>query len=306
MKTKYLLTVLAFPILAFGQITNHFNNSDSKWNVAKTYPDGNLQNPNFVATTTTVFGFQGDTLINSDLWFKLYSTSDSLFQNNLTFKGLIRTDNSRILYLDTASQLDTLYDFNINPGDSILFNLYGQFPEKIPVINIDSIHINGQFYRRFHFAEPTIINAFDLLNEVWIEGIGSIHGPIFTTFPVKFSTEIPDSLILTCTYSNNQQVWQHPSYNSCYLNIVLGIDNKAKTDLSFYPNPFQDNIKINLTKADNYEINIFNSIGQRLIAKSMTSDFATIDLTALNDGVYFMTIDSKTERWTTKLIKHSL
>ncbi|MBL0074025.1 MAG: T9SS type A sorting domain-containing protein [Bacteroidetes bacterium] len=254
-------------------------------------------------TTTTIYGFQGDTLINSDLWFKLFSTNDSLFQNNLTFKGLSRTDNNIVLFLDTLNQLDTLYDFTISLGDSVLFNLYGQYPEKIPVINIDSIQINGQFFRRFHFAEPTIINAFDLLSEVWIEGIGSIHGPIFTNFPIKFSTEIPDSLILTCTYSNIQQFWQHPSYNSCYLNIVLALDNITKTNLTIYPNPVQDNIKINFTKTDNYEINIFNSAGQKLIHKTVTSDFATIDLTTLNDGIYFITIDSRTERWTSKLLK---
>jgi len=307
MKTKILLTVLTFPMFLFGQVTSHFNNLDSKWNVAKTYPNANMQNPSFVATTTTVYGFQGDTLINSDLWFKLYSTSDSLFQNNLTFRGLTRTDNNRVLFLDTLNQLDTLYDFNINLGDSVLFNLYGQFPEKIPVINIDSIQINGQFYRRFHFAEPTMINAFDLLSEIWIEGIGSIHGPTFPNFPIKFSTEIPDSLILTCTFSNSQQFWQHPSYNYCYLNIVLGIDNNTKPNLTIYPNPVQDNIKINLTKTDNYEINVFNSAGQKIIEKTITSDFVTLDLTTLNDGIYFITVDSKTERWTSKLLKkHSL
>ncbi|MBM3456032.1 MAG: T9SS type A sorting domain-containing protein [Bacteroidetes bacterium] len=307
MKTNILLTILTFPIFVFGQVTNHFDNLDTKWNVAMTYPNGNIQNPNFVATTTTVYGFQGDTLLNSNLWFKLYSTSDSLFQNNLTFKGFTRTDNNRVLFLDTLNQLDTLYDFNISIGDSILFNLYGQYPEKIPVINIDSIQINGQYYKRFHFAEPTMVNAFDLLSEVWIEGIGSIHGPIFTNFPIKFSTEIPDSLILTCTQSNSQQYWQHPTYNSCYLNIVLGIDNKSKIDLTFFPNPVQDIIKINLIKTENYEINVFNSAGQKLIQKIISSDFVTIDLTTLNDGIYFITVDSKNGRWANKLLtKHSL
>jgi len=307
MKTNILLTILTFPIFVFGQVTNHFDNLDTKWNVAMTYPNGNIQNPNFVATTTTVYGFQGDTLLNSNLWFKLYSTSDSLFQNNLTFKGFTRTDNNRVLFLDTLNQLDTLYDFNISIGDSILFNLYGQYPEKIPVINIDSIQINGQYYKRFHFAEPTMVNAFDLLSEVWIEGIGSIHGPIFTNFPIKFSTEIPDSLILTCTQSNSQQYWQHPTYNSCYLNIVLGIDNKSKIDLTFFPNPVQDIIKINLIKTENYEINVFNLAGQKLIQKTITSDFVTIDLTTLNDGIYFITVDSKNGRWANKLLtKHSL
>jgi len=306
MKTKILLTILTFPMLVFGQVTNHFDNLDTKWNVAKTYPNGNMQNPNFVATTTTVYGFQGDTLINSNLWFKLYSTSDSLFQSNLTFKGLTRTDNNRVLFLNTLNQLDTLYDFNLNIGDSVFYNFDGVFAEKIPIINIDSIQINGQYYKRFKFAEPSM-NAFSELNEIWIEGIGSIHGPTFPNKPRQFAQEIPDSLILTCTYSNNQQFWQHPSFNSCYLNIVLALENTAKTNLTFFPNPVQDNIKINLTKTDNYEINIFNSAGQKLIQKTITSDFVTIDLTILNDGIYFITVDSKNGRWTNKLLKkHSL
>ncbi|MBK9047614.1 MAG: T9SS type A sorting domain-containing protein [Bacteroidetes bacterium] len=84
---------------------------------------------------------------------------------------------------------------------------------------------------------------------------------------------------------------------------MLALDNITKTNLTIYPNPVQDNIKINFTKTDNYEINIFNSAGQKLIHKTVTSDFATIDLTTLNDGIYFITIDSRTERWTSKLLK---
>jgi hypothetical protein len=302
MKIKILLPIFAFPMFLFGQVTSHFNNLDSKWNVAKTYPNGNMQNPNFVATTTTVYGFQGDTLLNANLWFKLYSTNDSLFQNDFTFEGLTRTDNNRILFLDTLNQLDTLYDFNLTIGDSVFYNFDGMFAEKIPIISIDSIQLNGEFYKRFKFAEPSM-NAFSELNEVWIEGIGSIHGPTFPNKARQFAQEIPDSLIVTCTYSNNQQFWQHPSYNTCYINIVLGLDNKTKTGLTIYPNPVQDNIKINLTRTDNYEINIFNSAGQKLIQKAITSDFVTFDLTTLIDGIYFITVDSKTERWTSKLLK---
>jgi hypothetical protein len=303
---KIILSLLLFPTLIFGQITNHFENVNSKWYVAKTFPSANMQNPNFVATTTTVFGFHGDSLYNGETWYKLYSTQDSLFISSLIYQGLIRAENNRILFIDSLNQLDTLYNFNLVIGDSVLFNLDGQFPEKIPVIDIDSIQINGQFYRRFKFAEP-LMNAFSELNEVWIEGIGSIHGPIFPNTPRQFAQEIPDSLILICTYSNSQQYWQHLSFNSCYLNIVLGSDRITETDLKIYPNPFQDNVKIKLTRADNYEINIFNSSGQKLIQKIITSDILAIDLTTLIDGIYFITVDSNSSRWTSKLLKkHSL
>lgn len=304
MKISLLLTFLTIPILIFGQITNHFENMDTKWNVAKTYPNGNMQNPNFVATTTTVYGLIGDTIINSNLWFKIYSTSDSLFQNNLMFKGLIRSENNRVLFLDTSNQLDTLYDFNISAGDSVLFNLYGQYPEKIPVVSIDSIQLNGQYYKRFHFAEPTTINAFDLLSEIWIEGIGSIHGPLFTNFPIKFSTEMPDSMLVTCTFSNNQQVWQHQNYSSCFVNIVLSADYLKLTDFKIYPNPFSDIIHLDNFGSQLYELTLLNSLGQTIMRTQVIGNNQTMDLTELKSGIYFLSINNGLNAKTIKIIKN--
>jgi hypothetical protein len=58
---------------------------------------------------------------------------------------------------------------------------------------------------------------------------------------------------------------------------------------------------------DKYEIKIYNTSGQKIYEESITSDYANINLTGLNDGIYFITVDSKTERWTSKLLrKHSL
>jgi hypothetical protein len=304
---KIILSILLLPTLIFGQISNHFENPSSKWYVAKTFPSGNMQNPNFVSTTTTVFGFQGDSLIGGETWYKLYATQDSLFISNLIYKGLTRSESNRILFIDSLNQLDTLYDFNLNVGDSVLYNFYGTIQEKIPVINIDSIQIGGQFYRQFHFGEPIFPNAFDELNELWIEGIGSIHGPIFPNFPFKFSGEFPDELHVTCTSFNNQQFWQNPFYNSCYINIVLSTDNKFKSNITIYPNPFSEHLKISMGIMDKYEIKIFNTSGQKIYEESITSDYTNINLTGLNDGIYFITVDSKRERWTSKLLrKHSL
>ena len=112
MKTTVTFLILLLPSILWGQVTNHFDNLDSKWNVAKTNPAGNQQNPNFVATTTTILGFQGDTTVNSEQWLKLYSTNDTVFPNDLVYRGLLRAENSKVFYLDTLNQLDTLYDFS--------------------------------------------------------------------------------------------------------------------------------------------------------------------------------------------------
>src|SRR5574344_1499391 len=302
MKTTIIVSIILLPSILWGQVINHFDNLDTKWNVAKTYPAANQQNPNFVATTTTVYGFQGDTLINSEQWFNLYSSSDSLFQSNLSYRGLLREENNKVFYLDTLNQLDTLYDFSLNVGDSVLFDLYGMYPEWLQVINVDSIQINGDYYKRLKFAEPTI-NAFDELNEFWIEGIGSIHGPLFPNFPVKFSQEIPDSMLVTCTYSNNQQVWQHQSYPNCYVNIVLSVDKLELFDFKIYPNPFTDRIQIENIGLQQYELTIVNSIGQTIKRMQVNGDTQIIDLTELQVGIYCLRIENKLNARTMKIIK---
>lgn len=303
MKTTIIFSILLLPSILWGQVINHFDNLDSKWNVAKTYPAANQQNPNFVATTTTVFGFQGDTIINSEQWFKIYSSNDSLFQNDLVYRGLLRADNSKVFYLDTLNQLDTLYDFSLNVGDSVLFDLYGMYPEWLQVVNVDSIQISGNYYKRLKFAEPTI-QAFDELNETWIEGIGSIHGPLFPNFPVKFSQEIPDSILLTCTFSNNQQVWQHPTYPSCYVNIVLSVDNFEYSDFKIYPNPFSSQINIENNKNEKYTLTIINSLGQVIRQEQLESNTETIDLPELKAGIYLLRINDRELIKTMKIIKH--
>lgn len=302
MKTTILLSILLLPSILWGQVVNHFDNLDSKWNVAKTYPAANQQNPNFVATTTMVFGFQGDTIINSEQWFKLYSTNDSLFQNDLVYLGLLRAENSKVFYIDTLNQFDTLYDFSLNVGDSVLFDLYGMYPEWLQVVHVDSIQINGDYYKRLKFDEPSI-SAFDWVDEEWIEGIGSKHGPLFPAFPIKFSEEMPDSMLVTCTFSNSQQVWQHPSYQICYVNIALGVDQLEIYDFKIYPNPFTDRIHIENIGLKQYELTILNSLGQIKKQVQVNSENTIIDLAELKAGIYFLRIDNTVKAMTMKIIK---
>ncbi len=303
MKSIIIFSVFMFPTLLWGQTVNHFDNLDSKWNVAKTYPAGNQQNPNFVATTTTVFGFQGDSLINNEQWFKLYSTNDSLFKNNLIYRGLTRSDNDLVLYRNTLNQLDTIYNFNLQMGDSVLFNLYGgMHPEWLPVIVIDSIQLNGEYYRRFKFAEPGI-SAFDWLDEEWIEGIGSIHGPLFPSIPVKFSEETPDSMLLTCSFSNNHQVWQNPFYLSCYVNKVLGIERPDILDFKIFPNPFSDRIHFETSIAEDFDLQLFNCLGQVVGEFNIPGTNETIDLSELPGGIYLMRISKQKSSGILKIVK---
>ena len=296
MKTNILLSLCLFPVFLFGQTVNHFNQSDSRWNVARTHPEANQENPNFVKPTTTVYGIQGDTTINSKQWFKMYSTKDSLFLNNLVYRGLIRSESNRVFYLNYLNQLDTLYDFNLNVGDSVLFNLYGSMPTWHHIISVGNIQINGETYKTQKFDEQGP-SAFSDMNEVWIEGIGSMHGPLFPNYPIKFSSEIPDSTLLTCTYSANQDLWQNPFYSDCYINITLGIDAAEIQNFSFYPNPFYDKIHFENLEVENLNLTVLNSLGQVVKKVQLTNSIESIDLSDLNEGFYvFQFSDHKNSR----------
>ena len=289
MKLATIITISFLQFTVFGQAIQHFDSPDSKWFVAKTYPAADPDNPNFAATTTSVFGFQGDTIINAETWNKMYVSNDSLFQNNLEFVGATRVENDQILFLDTLNQIDTLYDFSLNVGDSVLYNINGNNLEWLDIIEIDSIQINGDYYKRFHFDEP-MMSAFDELDEVWIEGIGSIHGPLFPRYPEKFSSEIPDSMLLTCSFSSAQEVWKHPNYEECYINNVLNLNAFNETEFVLYPNPFETVISIESHSSSINEVIVLNNLGQvKLnIEEDMLND--TIDLSVLDSGVYYLKI----------------
>lgn len=303
MKTILILCTLLIQSIAFGQIVHHFANSDSRWNVAESYPGGNINNPNFIATTTSVYGIQGDSLISGDTWRKMYVTSDSLFLNNLEFVGVTRVQNDQVLFLDTLSQLDTLYDFSLELGDSVLYNINGNYPEWIDILEIDSVLINGSHYKRFHFDEPSV-SAFDWLDEVWIEGIGSIHGPLFPKYPRKFSSEMPDSMLLTCSFSSGQDVWNNSDYDDCYINDVLGLKMFSQNSFNVYPNPFSTEIYVDSKNSDIKQIIICDYLGKEILTIPKYMKGERIDMSLFDSGVYLLRIEREESTVIKRIIKN--
>jgi|SRR5690554_1665403 len=289
MKVLLLFSVL-LPTLLFGQITNHFAQPDSKWHVAKSYTAATQEYPSFIATTTKVYGIQGDSLINGETWSKMYSTTDSLFQNDLVYEGLTRKENSLILHIDNQNQLDTLYNFDLELGDSVFYD-FSLFTSWIHVEEIQNIQINGESYRKFIFTEPIGYIAFDRLNEIWIEGIGSIHGPLFPNSPRKFSEETPDSLILTCTFSDNQEQYDHPNFLDCYVDITLHVENEKSLFLNIYPNPVSSVLTIETNELIKGAIKVHDLNGKFVHSINSNVKKTKIDVSGWENGVYFLNFE---------------
>lgn len=302
MKRLIFLFFAVCPLFITAQVVNHFQNSTSKWFVADTYPNANQQNPSFVETSTTVYGFQGDSIDQGTQWFKTYSSSDSAFTTNLEYQGLLREENGYVFFQNATGSTDTLYNFNLELGDSVLYNFWGQFEEYIHVVEIDSVSINGEMYKSLSFDEP--IFGFFLMDEKWIEGIGSVHGPLFPLNPEAFSDgEMPDSLELVCSHVDELLYWENQFYDQCLVNIILGSEDIQTAALDIYPNPATERFFIRQAhKSGQYSVR--DILGKQVLVGQIQSDNQSVDLSGLQSGIYFVTVQLKGTTLTKEIIKH--
>jgi len=117
-----------------------------------------IGNTNFQTAT-------GDTFVKGNIYIKIcYAGSDS---NGVPIKcnepRLIREEGSKIFYFNYYSQADTLlYDFSLQPGDSILpYSDFG-YPPALHVmwIALGFITIGTEHRKCIYFGYPAAYNAF--------------------------------------------------------------------------------------------------------------------------------------------------
>ncbi|MCF8302857.1 MAG: T9SS type A sorting domain-containing protein [Bacteroidales bacterium] len=304
MKKILTLLLIMAGLSAFAQQTSVFVNPEAKWNVAATYPNANPQNPNFVETSTLVYGYLGDTLINNQLWLKIYSTPDSAFLENHTYLGNIREGNERILFMNAEAQIDTVYDFNLSIGDSVFYEFETGQAQYLEIQHVDSIIIKGEYHKRFHFQIPDFPPLE--LDEVWIEGLGSVHGPLFPANPQLFSSEVPDSTNLTCFELEQAMYWNNPFYEQCYISIILSAPNFAGNSFKIYPNPVEKRLRIEFQ--DDKEVNgrlyIYDFTGKIVYSSVLNKErFQYVNTSLLKQGIYLLEINTGSTLYRNKLIK---
>ena len=130
---------------------------------------------------------------------------------------------------------------------------------------------------------------------VFTDGIDT--SPAFTSyFTYSISeTEGVKTLIINSAF-NKQAV---------YSDVALSTSQFNKESFSFYPNPSEDFIQINLnnsfTKSTTLEI--YNNIGILQKTEHLTNTITQVDINNLATGIYFLKITSETGTSVKKLIK---
>ncbi len=222
----------------------------------------------------------GDTVIDDQLYYKLYEkkyiqwyTVDS---TEYTFVGLItELPDKTVQYIPKGGTNPiTIYDFNINIGDTI--KGYSEWNSFVVGV-IDSVEICCKYHKRYsEFGSGFPSNFWD---PALIEGVGYSNGLLgyFQSFE-NFET----------TYTL-ESYWERsdPDCEGCYFPDAV---KNYNSEPEIFPNPFNDHININ-SEQPLLNYRIYNLYGK--LVKSENSQFTSdkiLETGNLPPGLYLIQV----------------
>ena len=296
MKKIYFLFFLLLPSFTFSQ------------NLSPLFLDGNTWD-------VKVFSYDLVDLATYESIESIYISGDTVF-NGQSYKIISRVggphygygydkDNKSFLRLPNDTTDILLYDFNLTVGDS--FSLYipsevqssGEI--KIPVISafstpVDSNTVDKEIIfdfnpSNFPFWLPYQDCYFksNLGQWPWLSGVGSLVHPLY---PILACLEV--DMYLDCFSQNGVE-----KYGYC---SGVSVQELSHSTISLSPNPFDDQISVELEAEAISSIILYNSTGQ-LVAQSATNHLQ--DLENFPPGFYFLQVSLKKNNrsYVKKLIK---
>jgi hypothetical protein len=83
----------------------------------------------------------------------------------------------------------------------------------------------------------------------------------------------------------------------------LGINDPIfENEILLYPNPAKDELNLKWNASNNFSVTIFNSIGQELSTFILSKDKSIIDISELQNGLYFLKVNDGNKTGIKKLI----
>jgi len=244
----------------------------------------------------------------------------------------IKDLNTSIVYqLDTAQEI-LLYDFSLEKGDTVTYYALGNnnHAVKCTAIRVESADIPvgwNQYSPVFHHysSDDTIVYLTDntplrqilltsvgypVPNNVWIEGIGSMHG-FAEGDPLWF--EDVSRQVLLCFSDNSEATYQtgfdfDNTPEDCFSNGFGGdVTDKPPMVVSLYPNPVSDVMHVGVTpEAERLiKINIYNEIGVCIYNRFFSDVYfeKNINIAHLSQGIYYVRLYFPSNCLTLKLVK---
>lgn len=230
-----------------------------------------------------------DTIINGENYKKIYSFTEREFDiETATFVcGIRENENKQVFVASYHNQQEfLLYDFSLTEGDSILAD--GEYELYFNVTNVDTLVFNGVERREI------TLQFYNYAWVTWIEGIGNIEGLLMDWRSYTMAMDPMPNVRLRCYEYNEECLYSDFSFNEsiddCYTPLYTGLEeNQIQNNISLYPNPTKERVYIN-TSIPIKQMTICNLLGQEIQKYNNLETTSSINISGLNEGVYFVKI----------------
>ncbi|MFZ4401403.1 MAG: T9SS type A sorting domain-containing protein [Bacteroidales bacterium] len=274
-KSVILLIAFVFINASYAQSYIPLLQNGNKWNVVQNVGGSGI-------FYTEIFKVGNDSAyIQNKWWKKIYITTDSSANATYTFKTYLREEsNGKVYILDTLMQARLYFDFSAHAGDTlVLYNTYEILMDTFVVSQVD-MEVYGGLNRK-----KISMRFFNNQVDKWYEGIGSSRGIIYGNARPNANSDL---FLLNCFSQYEQLIYHQPyfPYFPCYIHDV-GISDFNETQFSIFPNPVTNAITFNTGMKQDFNLIIFNSIGQTVLQKRITVSNTTLNIHSFKQGVYY-------------------
>jgi hypothetical protein len=238
--------------------------------------------------------FAGDTAFNGHSYSKLlwsglntidnYGGSSSYPFENWLY-AFIRTDSARTFVSFFGEEEQLLYDFTLQPGDTLPETIINH--NTVVISSIDSVLVGDKYLKRFNIYDSVYE---DLLSHWYIEGIGHEFGLVEPMYMM-----LDNGNWFQCYAENGIPIF-NPEGNPCDLTVDVKESAVNNQELSVYPNPSNGIFKLayysRLEK--DVQLKIVGLMGNVIFnntwhLKSGLNN-KSFDLPEANTGLYFVII----------------
>jgi len=226
----------------------------------------------------------GDTIVDGHdykIMWRSYYTVGGWYQS-----GLIREDSGIVYYIRPDGMKGILYNFNLDAGDTCtIVNFCSNYKILVHISDRDTVEYFGIERLRLR-----LIDNNPGYTDQWIQGIGSIHGPIHTLMqhcnPPYFRWD------LLCYHHDDSLQYIMPGYTDCiYTNVGIR-EPITSDDVIIYPNPAREKFEVRSAEFGVEKIEIFDLQSRKLIEQHFPAGEKNVEMTVskLLPGTYICKI----------------
>ncbi len=282
-----LLTVCC---LSYSQVSIFDKETDKKWHVLAA---GIAALGDMCCIETEIFKTGITDTIDDTEYLTIWYTQD-IHEENWDLYGYTREDNLKVYFrpfLETNDFL--LYDFNVEV-DSVIYITNPMFGNTdsigYTITCIDSVELDNQKRKRIFLTDGSF-------EEYWIEGIGSLTGPLYSGLNIEGGYRE-----LVCCHEEEELIYMNSNYTECYY-VATGTVQYDINTLNVYPDYSSNTLDIQSSKIIE-NILIYDIYGRLLesTAINSTGDIQ-LDISSLAPGTYLLKVISNNQQDNFKFLK---